>query len=80
MGIIDKLTYTLSCATCSCTEQKSLVDKGSGWSGSFWGSPPKFTKFHVSWKGEGGREEPELVSANCAQCGNPAHVDSRYSV
>lgn len=79
MGIIDNCTYTISCEVCGSSEEKSILDKGSGWNGSSWQSPPAFTKFVVSWKGDGGREEPGLVSAKCAQCGKWAHVTSRYS-
>jgi hypothetical protein len=80
MGIIDKCTYTLSCELCGISEEKSVLDKGSGWSGSFWNSPPKFASFSTEWNGNGGPEEPELVSAKCATCGNPAEVQSKYSV
>jgi len=80
MGIIDKCTYTLSCEICGISEEKSVLDKGSGWSGSSWQSPPKFANFNVEWNGNGGREEPDLVSAMCTKCGNPVSVQSRYSM
>jgi hypothetical protein len=80
MGVIDKCTYTLSCDVCAVSEVKSVLDKGSCWSGSSWGSPPKFSNFNVSWNGDGGRKEPGLVSATCRKCGKPANIESKYSV
>jgi hypothetical protein len=76
MGIIDKTTYTLSCHECETNESASVLDHGSGWSGSSWQSGAKFAGFQTQWNG-GGKQEPELLSATCNACGKPAKVASR---
>jgi hypothetical protein len=77
MGIIDKTTYTLRCNNCETTEEASILDKGSNWSGSHWQSGASFTNFSTSWNG-GGKSEPELIEAKCKYCGQPAKSESRY--
>lgn len=78
MGIIDKCTYTLTCAKCGATESSSVVDSGSGWGGSSWDSGTEFSGFNTEWNG-GDRKEPDLQSASCKQCGIPATITSKYS-
>lgn len=78
MGIIDKCTYTLSCSKCGVSEASSVLDKGSGWGGSSWGSSASFSNFITTWSG-GDKEEPDLLSASCKECGASASVTSQYS-
>lgn len=77
MGIIDKKTYTIKCAQCGTKESASVLDKGSGWGGSSWQNGDSFTSFKTSWSG-GGRDEPELTSTTCMNCGSAATVESVY--
>jgi hypothetical protein len=77
MGIIDSTVYTLQCQKCGTKESAKVLDKGSGWGGSAWQRGAEFSKFDTQWTG-GGREEPQLVSATCKKCGQPAMVDSGY--
>lgn len=38
MSIIDSTSCTLTCAICGKAETHKVLDKGSGWSGSYWQS------------------------------------------
>jgi hypothetical protein len=78
MGVIDKCTYTLTCANCGTTESSSVLDHGSGWGGPSWDADTSFTGFNTEWSG-GDKKEPVLQSTSCKQCGNPATVTSRYT-
>ena len=78
MGVIDKKTYTLKCDKCGKIESARILDKGSGWSGSFWGDSAKFSDFATEWSG-GGKIEPSLESAKCIHCGSKPTVKSVYS-
>ena len=78
MGIIDKKTYALTCPQCGARESASVLDKGSGRSGSSWQSGASFSSFSTAWSGGGGGEEPELTSATCKNCGTEATVESGY--
>jgi hypothetical protein len=77
MGIIDSTSYTLECPKCATSESAKVLDKGSGWGGSSWQDGATFEKFITSWSG-GGRQEPDLVSATCKECGQPANVTSGH--
>ena len=77
MGTIDKTIHKLACESCDITEEKKVLDKGSGWGGSHWQSGAEFTNFETSWKG-GGDTEPSITKAKCNQCGNPAQHESRF--
>lgn len=79
MGIIDSCRYTLTCNRCGLTESERVLDKGSNYSGSNWGSGVKFKYFTTQWSG-GGQSEPELIKAICDLCGELAEVSSRYSM
>lgn len=77
MGVIDSIVYMLQCQKCRTKESVKILDKGSGWSGSSWQYEANFSKFDTQWTG-GGQKEPELVSATCKKCGQPAAVESGY--
>lgn len=77
MGIIDKLSITLTCSRCGATEESSILDTGSRWSSSNWSCPRPFTQFDVIYKG-GGKDEPSVDSAQCKVCGNAASVKTTY--
>jgi len=77
MGVIDKLWIKVTCEGCKATETSSVLDQGSGWSGSHWGSPGPFTQFDVICEG-GGKEEPTVVFAKCKACGSAATVQEAY--
>ena len=79
MGTIDRCTYTLTCPKCGQTESASISDKGSMWSGSYWGERAEFSYFDTVWSG-GAKEEPELQSASCKKCNIPPEVTSKYSL
>jgi hypothetical protein len=73
MGVIDKTIHKLSCASCNIVEEQSILDKGSGWSGSDWQSGVEFKNFNTIWSG-GGKVEPTMVKAECKRCGKvPDH-------
>ena len=74
MGTIDKTVYKLTCPKCSSSETSAVLDKGSGWSGSWWQSSATFLQFDTEWTG-GAEVEPTLVSATCKKCGTAATVD-----
>jgi hypothetical protein len=77
MGVIEKLWIKLTCNGCGATETSSALDKGSGWSGSQWGSLGSFTLFDVICEG-GGKNEPNIVSAKCKACSSDASVKTAY--
>jgi hypothetical protein len=77
MGIIDSTVYTLRCPKCGTSESAKVLDKGSGWGGSSWQDGASFANFNTAWNG-GGTQEPELVSATCRKCDQPAIVESGY--
>ena len=79
MGIIDTCTYTLTCKHCNITESASVLDKGSNWSGSWWGGGATFLKFTTKWTG-GEKTEPDLTMATCNTCGRAAETSSKYSM
>jgi hypothetical protein len=72
MGVIDKSTYTLSCENCGANETNAVLQKGSGYGGS-WQSSANFSKFETLWSG-GGTSEPKLDTASCKQCSSSAIV------
>lgn len=74
MSVIDKTTHTLKCLECGVSESKSVLDKGSEWSGSSWQSGPSFSNFAVEWSSEGGKIEPRITSATCKSCKISANV------
>ena len=73
MGYFDETRYTLTCKSCGHSEVRTVLDKGSGWSGSHWQSGTEFEKFETTWTG-GRRDEPTLTRAVCRACGKPADV------
>ena len=77
MGTIDKLWIKLSCDACEGSETRSVLDKGSMWSGSHWGDLGSFLAFDVESRGGGG-QEPEVVSSICKSCGAAAKVETAY--
>jgi len=77
MGTIDSTLYTLRCPKCGAIESVKVLDKGSGWGGSSWQDGADFANFNTAWSG-GGAQEPELVSATCKECAQPATVESGY--
>ncbi len=77
MGSIDKTSYSLICPECGAKESASVLDKGSGWSGSSWQSGASFSRFDTSWEG-GGHEEPRLTSAFCKICNVSASIKSGF--
>lgn len=77
MGIIDKLSITLTCNGCGTAEESSVLDTGSRWGGSHWSRPGPFMQFDVICKG-GGKDEPTVDSAKCKACGNTASVKMTY--
>lgn len=79
VGIIDKCTFTLTCLQCAESEEASIFDRGSNWSGSHWSSSADFRKFDTKWEG-GGASEPELITAKCKKCGADPSVVSKYSI
>lgn len=79
MGIIDKCTYTLTCLKCTESEEASVFDRGSNWSGSYWSGSAVFHKFDTKWEG-GGVIEPDLITAKCKKCGAEPSVVSKYSL
>jgi hypothetical protein len=79
MGVIDKKTYTLSCENCGANESASILDKGSGWSGSSWQASANFIEFKTEWSQSGEKVEPSLIHAICNNCGTVAKDESRYS-
>ncbi len=74
MGVIDKTTYTLTCPKCGTKESASVLEKGSGWGGS-WQEGASFLSFKTQWIG-GGKQEPKLTSATCGECGAEAKVET----
>lgn len=80
MGIIDKMTYTLTCKNCGTTEKSSILDEGAPYSGAAWCSSAHFSDFDTSWQG-GGLTEPKLLSVKCKKCGGTdIEVTSKYSL
>jgi hypothetical protein len=77
MGTIDSTLHTVECATCSTSEDRKILDKGSQWSGSHWQSRVEFELFQIVWRG-GGDTEPEIVSAQCKACGAVASHSSKF--
>jgi predicted RNA-binding Zn-ribbon protein involved in translation (DUF1610 family) len=77
MGIIDSTWFRFTCPKCGTNETVVVHDKGSGWSGSAWGTIRPLTRFDVTATG-GGKEEPEVKTATCKTCGVPATVDTGY--
>jgi len=77
MGTIDKLWVKLTCKNCGVSEISSASDKGSGWNGSSWNNLGSIRNFDAVITG-GGKEEPDVVSAKCKNCGHVAIVESDY--
>lgn len=77
MGTTDKLGVKLTCRKCGKKETSSVLDKGSMWSESRWGSLGPFSSFDVEATG-GGRQKPKVVAASCKDCGAPATVEKVY--
>lgn len=74
MGIIDQKRFTVTCLECGSSESATIFDKGSGWSGSSWGSDAQLTNFNANWEG-GGKSEPEIKTATCKVCGATANIE-----
>lgn len=73
MGVIDSITYTLTCSRCGASEAARVVDFGSSWNGSSWRGGPKLELFETEWTG-GGAIQPDLRVATCRHCSIPATV------
>ena len=65
----DMAVYTLTCKNCGATEDSTIRDHVSVWSGCDWASSASFSRFDTKWAG-GGKEEPDLVSVRCTNCGS----------
>lgn len=78
MGIIDSTIHKLECSKCGTAEEHKILDKGSQYSGSHWGSGCEFQNFNTTWDGEGGRDEPSISDATCSSCGSKATYTRRY--
>lgn len=78
MGIIDSVTYKITCRECEIEEVVKILDKGSNWGGSHWRWPSELSKFIGSWEGGGGKQEPELRTAACKTCGKAAAISKNY--
>lgn len=77
MGTLDSAWIRLSCKKCGITEDKRYSDKGSMWSGSCWNDIPAFEDFDIE-STPGGKQEPEIISAKCAACGETADKEHGY--
>jgi hypothetical protein len=77
VGTIDSTKHLLSCDKCNVTEERRILDKGSGWSGSWWQEGAEFESFNVEWSG-GGKSEPTIVAATCRICGSDAVHSSGF--
>jgi hypothetical protein len=75
VGIIDSAIITVTCPECGLTESDRILDKGSGWNGSYWGVP-SFHKFQVTVTG-GYKVEPD-VDGICPRCEVAAEVKTQY--
>jgi len=75
VGTIDSATITLTCPKCGLTESDRILDKGSGWNGSYW-QVPSFGEFEVSVTG-GYKVEPDVIGV-CPQCKVTAGVSTPY--
>jgi len=78
MGTIDKKTFSLTCTKCKSTESSSVLDKGSCWNGSHWGSDLSFNLFEIKASG-GGNVEPQIQSAVCKKCRIAPRIEIDYS-
>jgi hypothetical protein len=76
MGIIDRISFSLTCPTCEKTESSTAYQKGSRW-GASWGDQASFLHFTTQWSG-GGNEEPKLEKAICNQCRSNAKIEESY--
>lgn len=79
MGIIDKSHHTLTCIQCDKEETQTILDKGSGWSGSHWQQGASYQHFNVDWSNGGGKEEPDLLEASCKNCGGKPTIQQWYT-
>jgi hypothetical protein len=75
MGVIDKVTATVSCATCNIDESHSAVEKGSSFGSGGWRNFDEFKNFDVVIS----REQcgPSVTSATCKKCSGPARVTEK---
>jgi len=78
MGTIDAAWVKLTCKKCDVAETQTYSDHGSMWSGSWWNGLPQFERFKVKAT-EGGKREPEILSAKCSKCGADADQEHRYT-
>ena len=78
MGIIDKIVFSLHCASCNTSEEITVLDNGSNYGNSHWQSGAIFNKFNVSWLG-GDNTEPVITEAACKKCNALTEIKSKYS-
>ena len=77
MGISDSKWLKMTCEICGTSETVIANDHGSQWSPPHWHAPTSAQKFTVVSTG-GGKAEPEIQSAICKQCLQPASVNTGY--
>ncbi|WP_323948829.1 hypothetical protein [Aeromonas caviae] len=78
MGIIDSTIHRLECSGCDIVEEHKILDKGSQYGGSHWGSGCEFKNFNTIWDGESGKKEPSMIDAVCKHCKSKAVHTSKY--
>ena len=76
MGYIDTATVTLTCPECGLTESSRVLDKGNGYSGSYW-QAPTFKKFDA--RAAGNPRDDYTVTGKCRTCNVDAHVGHEYN-
>lgn len=77
MGIIDQTKHVFECPKCGEQESCTVLDKGSGYGGTWWQGGPNLKKFNVLWEG-GCRTEPRVLKATCKRCGKEAKHSESY--
>lgn len=68
MGVIDSTTNHFKCRDCGAQDSSRVVERGSGYGGS-WGSPSPCEGFDIQWK-DSQFGEPTPESYRCRQCGS----------
>ena len=76
MGIIDKNTATLRCATCDISETLTAIEKGSVYGSSGWGQFGDSKLFDIETRVRGAAG-PEITTARCRKCGHQAEIGNR---
>lgn len=78
MDVIDKKNFKIICKKCGITEEQFILEKGSLWNGLLWQKLAKFQNFETIWIDDH-ESKPNILKANCKQCGQEAKVEVRYS-